>query len=214
VVAEASVDPGNFSSEGMSFGRFGSRAWAGNALIAAGVGLVLVSGASVARAAIARDNARSRWAQLEASRAATSARAAVEGTSWAVVRGAPVARLEIPRLDLDEVVVEGVDESSLRAGPGHMTGSALPGENGNSVISAHRDRHFSSLGRVVVGDTILTDASRGKSKWTVSRIRVVNADDPVLRTSETPLLTLTTCWPVRYFGPAPERLIVEARLVD
>jgi sortase A len=122
--------------------------------------------------------------------------------------------LEIPRLGLDEVVVEGVDEPSLRAGPGHMTGSALPGENGNAVISAHRDRHFKSLGKIVVGDTIFTDASEGSRKWIVSRIRVVDADAPVLRTSTTPLLTLTTCWPVRYFGPAPERLIVEAKLLD
>jgi sortase A len=91
-----------------------------------------------------------------------------------------------------------------------MTGSALPGENGNSVISAHRDRHFNSLGKIAVGDTILTDASGGRRTWAVSRIRVVDADSPVLRTSKTPLLTLTTCWPVRYFGPAPERLIVEA----
>jgi sortase A len=81
------------------------------------------------------------------------------------------------------------------------------------VISAHRDRHFKSLGKIVVGDTILTDASAGRRKWTVSRIRVVDADAPVLRISKTPLLTLTTCWPVRYFGPAPERLIVEAKLV-
>ena len=197
----------------MTVARSFSRRWVGNVGIVAGVVLVIASGASVARGAIARDNARSRWAELEASRAITSARATVGGADWALAAGAPVARLEIPRLELDEVVVEGVDEAALRAGPGHMAGSALPGEHGNSVISAHRDRHFKSLGKVVVGDTILTDASHGKLKWTVSRIRVVDADSPVLRTSSTPLLTLTTCWPVRYFGPAPERLIVEARLV-
>ena len=191
----------------------GSRRWLGNAAIAAGVCLVLASGASVARGAIARDDARSRWAQLEASRAVSSARETVGRTGWVLAAGAPVARLEIPRLGLDEVVVEGVDESALRAGPGHMSGSALPGEYGNSVISAHRDRHFKSLGKIAVGDTILTDASEGKLAWTVSRIRVVDADAPVLRTSKTPLLTLTTCWPVRYFGPAPERLIVEASLI-
>ena len=198
----------------MTVRRVAPRRWLSGAVIVAGVGLVLASGASVARGAIARDSARSRWAEVEAARATSSARASVSAGNWAVASGAPVARLEIPRLNLDEVVVEGVDESALRAGPGHMSGSALPGEKGNSVISAHRDRHFKSLGKIVVGDTILTDASQGKLRWTVSRIRVVDADAPVLRTSETPLLTLTTCWPVRYFGPAPERLIVEAKLVD
>lgn len=185
----------------------------GNVMVVAGAGLVLISVASVARGAIARDSARSRWAQIEAARAAAGARATVTGANWAVASGAPVARLTIPRLELDEVVVEGVDESALRAGPGHMTGSAIPGDSGNAVISAHRDRHFKSLGRVVVGDTIVTDAARGRLMWTVSRIRVVHADAPVLRSSSTPLLTLTTCWPVRYFGPAPERLIVEATLI-
>ena len=190
-----------------------SRRWVANGITVAGVALVLASGASVARGALARDDARSRWAELEAVRAATSGRTAVAGGSWAIASGAPVARLEIPRLDMDEVVVEGVDDAALRAGPGHMTGSALPGENGNSVISAHRDRHFKSLGKIAVGDTILTDASQGKRAWMVSRIRVVEADAPVLRTSTTPILTLTTCWPIRYFGPAPERLIVEAQLI-
>ena len=195
----------------MTFTRAAPRRWAANALIAAGAGLLLASGTSAARAAIARDDARSRWEQIEAGRAASAARASVGGAGWALASGAPVARLQIPRLDLDEVVVEGVDESALRAGPGHMTGSALPGESGNSVISAHRDRHFRALGKIAVGDTILTDAAEGPRTWTVSRIRVVDADAPALRTSRTPLLTLTTCWPVRYFGPAPDRLIVEAK---
>jgi sortase A len=188
-----------------------SRRLVANVLIVVGASLVLVSATSVARGAIARDHARSRWAQMEASRAATGARKSLAGSNWAVVDGAPVARLEIPRLELDEIVVEGVDESALRAGPGHMTGSALPGDSGNAVVSAHRDRHFKSLGRVVVGDTIHTDGTRGQLTWVVSQVRVVDADAPVLRSSATPLLTLTTCWPVRYFGLAPDRLIVEAK---
>jgi len=49
--------------------------------------------------------------------------------------------------------------------------------------------------------------------WRVTRIRVVDGDAPALRDSATPLLTLTTCWPIRYFGSAPDRLIVEARVV-
>jgi sortase A len=91
-----------------------------------------------------------------------------------------------------------------------MTGSALPGESGNAVISAHRDRHFRSLGRLVVGDTIVTESDGGQTAWTVARVRVVSADAPVLRTSATARLTLTTCWPIRFFGTAPDRLIVEA----
>ena len=180
-------------------------------LIAVGALLLIGSGASVARAALARDAARTRWAELEAQRAATGARAMMTGgAGWAAAPGSPVARLLIPRLGLDEVVVEGVGDDALRAGPGHMTGSALPGQLGNSVISAHRDRHFRPLSKLVVGDTVITESVTGSVRWVVSRIRVVTADAPALRTTETPVLTLTTCWPIGYFGSAPDRLIAEA----
>ena len=181
------------------------------ALVGAGAALLLVSAASIARGALARDAARTQWAALEAERAVRGARAFDRGAGdWATAPGSPVARLVIPKLDLDEVVVEGVGEDALRAGPGHMTGSALPGEVGNSVLSAHRDRHFRSLGDLAIGDTLVTESDQGKVVWQVARVRVVTADAPVLKGSGAPLLTLTTCWPIRYFGPAPDRLIVEA----
>lgn len=181
------------------------------ALIASGATLLAVSGASLARGAIARDAARTRWAELEAERSARGARSFIDaGSVWATAPGAPVARLLIPKIELDEVVVEGVGDAALRAGPGHMTGSAVPGERGNSVLSAHRDRHFRALGDLAVGDTVVTESGSGTVVWRISRVRVVDADDAVLHGSKSPLLTLTTCWPIRYFGTAPDRLIVEA----
>lgn len=191
--------------------RLTGRRIASTVLIAGGSVLLAASAASAARGALARDAARTRWAALEASRAATGARASLAGgMPWTAAPGTPVARLIIPRLGLDEVVVEGIGEDALRAGPGHMTGSALPGDSGNAVISAHRDRHFKGLGALAVGDTVITESAIGNVKWIVSRLRVVTADAPALRTSATPLLTLTTCWPIRYFGSAPDRLIAEA----
>jgi len=191
--------------------RVNIRRVASTVLIAGGSVLLAASAASAARGALARDAARTRWSELEANRAAVGARAGVGGEmTWAAAPGAPVARLIIPRLGLDEVVVEGVGDDALRAGPGHMTGSALPGDPGNAVISAHRDRHFKGLGALAAGDTVITESAGGNVRWVVTRIRVVTADAPVLRTSATPLLTRTTCWPIRYFGSAPDRLIAEA----
>lgn len=180
--------------------------------IAGGTLALVAAGASVARAAIARDTARALWAERDALRAVAGARLAAgrAGDVRAPARGAPVARLEIPRLELDEIVVEGVGDAELRAGPGRMIGSALPGAAGNSVISAHRDRHFRSLSELVVGDTVITESDAGRVVWRVSKIRIVDADAPALRTAETPKLTLTTCWPIRYFGPAADRMIAEA----
>lgn len=187
-----------------------ARRAASSALIVCGALLLIGSATSVARGAIARDAARARWAEMEAERSAVRAKLSTGGARWSEARGTPVARVIIPRLGLDEVVVEGVGDDELRAGPGHMIGSVLPGDRGTSVISAHRDRHFHALGGIAVGDTVVTESASGTVVWTVSRIRVVGADDSALDARPTPTLMLTTCWPIRYVGPAPERLIVEA----
>jgi hypothetical protein len=75
-----------------------------------------------------------------------------------------VARLLIPRLGLDEIVLEGVDDFALNAGPGHLPGSAFPGEAGNSIISAHRDRHFAGLGAIEPGDTVVTESGTHRTE--------------------------------------------------
>jgi len=189
-----------------------ARRTASSALIVCGALLLIGSATSVARGAIARDAARARWAEMEAERAVVGAKLSTGGARWSEARGTPVARVIIPRLGLDEVVVEGVGDDELRAGPGHMIGSVLPGDRGTSVISAHRDRHFHALGGIAVGDTVVTESASGTVVWTVSRIRVVGADDSALDARPTPTLMLTTCWPIRYVGPAPDRLIVEAEI--
>ena len=181
-----------------------------SALIVCGALLLIGSATSVARGAIARDAARARWAEMEAERSVVGAKLSTGEARWSEARGTPVARVIIPRLGLDEVVVEGVGDDELRAGPGHMIGSVLPGDRGTSVISAHRDRHFHALGGIAVGDTVVTESASGTVVWRVSRIRVVAADDSALDARPTPTLMLTTCWPIRYVGPARERLIVEA----
>jgi sortase A len=133
-----------------------------------------------------------------------------DSRSIAVAAGAPVARLRIPRIGLDAIVLEGVEDSELNAGPGHLPGSALPGEPGNAVISAHRDRHFSRLGELQVGDTITTETGQSVA-WVIVRRRVVGEAAPALFSTPDATLTLTTCWPIRYLGTAPDRLLLTAR---
>jgi sortase A len=127
------------------------------------------------------------------------------------VEGAPVARIVIPAIGLDEIVLEGVQGNDLNGGPGHVPGSALPGERGNSVISAHRDRHFNHFDRLSVGDTIVTESGPLRTTWVVKSRQVIDKNSPALFQTKDATLTLTTCWPIRYFGPAPERLIVTAK---
>ena len=179
----------------------------------AGALLLLHVGVSYARAAIARDAARSAWDAAEARRALLDGLASVDSalrSTSAFARGAPVARLMIPKLGLDEIVVEGVGDGELNAGPGHLPGSVLPGQPGNAVISAHRDRHFHGLDRVSIGDTVATETPTERVTWVVTGRKVVHKDAPALFATREPTLTLTTCWPVRYFGPAPERFLLSA----
>jgi len=159
--------------------------------------------------------ARRAWAESEARDVVALARrqAALDGKLAVapILSGAPVARIEIPHIGLDEIVMEGVEGTSLNVGPGHLPGSAFPGERGNSVISAHRDRHFSRLDQLAVGDTVITESGARHSEWVVISKRVVDADAPALFRTTEATLTLTTCWPMRYIGTAPQRLIVTAK---
>ena len=183
----------------------------GAVVLAAGVLLLAFTGTSYARGAIARAQARAAWAAIEAREARLDGFARVDQRmATELVHGAPVGRLVIPSIGLDEVIVEGVDDETLNAGPGHLPGSVLPGEAGNSIVSAHRDRHFRPLGRISVGDTMEVATLQGRTRWVVVSRRVVKAGEPALFDTETPTLTLTTCWPVRYLGTAPDRLLVQA----
>ena len=126
-------------------------------------------------------------------------------------RGAPVARLIIPAIDLDEIVLEGVGPVELNGGPGHFPGSVLPGDAGNSIVSAHRDRHFRRVGELGVGWRIRTETRKGITEWVIAERRIVSRDTPSLFEESEATLTLTTCWPLRYFGPAPDRLLIIAK---
>jgi sortase A len=187
----------------------------GTALVAVGALLVLYTGYRYASGAFERDAARTAWAALEAHNAVATASSSLatapEHTTYAT--GALVGRLLIPSVLLDEVIAEGVGDEELDAGPGHLPGSASPGEPGNAVISAHRDRHFHSLGRVGIGDTVITITRTLRTTWVITDRRVVGRYEPSLFQSAEPELTLTTCWPIRYIGPAPDRLILTAKPV-
>jgi sortase A len=127
--------------------------------------------------------------------------------------GAPFARLSIPRIGLDVIVVEGTRKEDLLKGPGHLVGSADPGAGDNCVIAAHRDLHFRGLDRLVPGDLIRLNSGGKNSEYRVETSRVVSPDDnSVLASSHEALLTLITCYPFRFVGPAPKRYVVRARL--
>jgi len=128
-------------------------------------------------------------------------------------RSALVGRIEIPRLGLDAVVAEGVDRGTLRRAVGHLPGTALPGAPGRTVLAGHRDTFFRPLEAVRAGDRLRMTTLEGRFDYEVDEVLVVEPDRvDLVAPSAAPTLTLVTCYPFHYIGPAPRRFIVNARL--
>ncbi len=129
--------------------------------------------------------------------------------------GGAVAKLTIPRLDMQLYVVEGTDDRDLKRGPGHVTGSVLPGADGNCVIAGHRDTHFSTLKNIQDGDEIDLERDGHKYRYRVDGLQVVEPDNTAsLRSTKAAVLNLITCYPFHYIGTAPKRFVVHAALED
>ncbi len=124
-----------------------------------------------------------------------------------------IARLDVPRIHLSTVVLEGDDSRSLRLGAGHIPGTTLPGERGNVAIAAHRDTYFRSLRDIAPNDEIDLTTIQHRYRYRVTSVEVVSPRAvSVLESRGAPELTLVTCYPFRFVGPAPRRFIVHARL--
>jgi sortase A len=125
-----------------------------------------------------------------------------------------IGRLELERLGLSAIVAEGIGTRTLRRSVGHVPGSAFPGETGNVVLAAHRDRHFRPLRKVRAGDLVRVTTPDGSFDYRVEFSRIVDADSSELvQDVEAPVLTLVTCYPFYFVGDAPQRFVVRARLV-
>jgi sortase A len=125
--------------------------------------------------------------------------------------GKPIGMLEIPRLGLSSVVVEGDDAATLLVGVGHLADTPLPWHGGNSVMAAHRDTFFRPLAGIRRNDVITFSTADAEFEYVVTETMIV---DPtaleVLDPTTTATLTLITCYPFDYIGPAPSRFIVKA----
>ena len=139
----------------------------------------------------------------------------VEKTAPKPVKGSTFGILKIPRLHLLQAVVEGADDAQLRLAPGHVTGTALPGEGSNTAIAGHRDSFFRPLKDIRIGDEIVVSTPAREILYRVTGTEIVDPSDTrVLRASHEETLTLITCYPFYYVGAAPKRFIVHASRAD
>jgi sortase A len=123
----------------------------------------------------------------------------------------PLGMIEIPRLGISSVIEEGTDSKTLLLAVGHMPGTALPGADGNVVLTAHRDTFFRKLGKLQPGDMINIASVENSYRYSVESMSVVSPSDVyVTKASTGKTLTLITCFPFHYIGPAPMRFVVRA----
>ena len=165
----------------------------------------------------AQDDLKDKFAQIAAvPTTAPTAEAPVTAppTTSPPLVGDAIARLVIPKANIDKIIVEGVGVEDLKKAPGHYPGTPMPGEPGNAAIAGHRTTYgapFYDLNELVVGDPIMVTTGVGEFRYEVIESQIVSPDAvEVLDPSEDNRLTLTTCNP-RY--SAAERLIISAKLV-
>ncbi len=149
--------------------------------------------------------------------ASTQRRMAAEARIYArtLREGDPVGRLRIGRIGLSMMVVQGTGDSTLKRGPGHYTGSALPGQGRLIYIAGHRTTYlapFADINDIRVGDYVSMEVPYGDFTYRVTRHYVVPATAlSVLRDHGSEILRLQACHP-RFF--ATHRYIVDAKLVS
>lgn len=142
-------------------------------------------------------------------------RGAEQARPWPWADTTPISRMTFQGQDT-LVVLEGSSGRNLAFAPSHDAASVLPGERGNSVISAHRDTHFRVLEQARVGDRIAVERADGQRfLFSVTDVRV--ADSRTMRIAldaEEPRLTLVTCYPFDAISPGgPLRFVVTAHLI-
>ncbi len=175
-------------------------------LLIAGIGLLAYVAAQYADMFRTQQSLETQW-QRQASALAATKRPLVAGTLV-------LTRLQIPRIKLDAIVLEGVTSQQLSKGPGHIEETAVPGETGNAVITAHRDTFFRYIFELDKGDEIRVLRGGQLFRFQVSGKAIVEPDDvSVIQPTPDPQLTLITCYPTYYIGPAPQRLVVFSKLV-
>lgn len=132
----------------------------------------------------------------------------------AISTGNVIGEIEMPRVGLRAIIVQGDSTHWLNRAVGHLPDSALPGEEGNVALAAHRDGLFRPLRKVLPGDPITLRTAEREFQYEVVWTAVVPPTAVgILQPTSEHTLTLVTCFPFYYVGAAPERFVVRAREV-
>jgi sortase A len=132
----------------------------------------------------------------------------------AIATSGLLGRLDIQRLGISVILVEGISSKVLRRAAGHIPGTALPGQPGNVGVSAHRDTFFRPLRNIKQNDVITLTTMLREYRYRVVSTKIVGPNDvAVLDGGGNEILTLVTCYPFYFVGSAPDRFIVRAERI-
>lgn len=122
-----------------------------------------------------------------------------------------IGMLQIPKLEAELPIIQGTDEEMLERGVGHYSGTAFPMDNEQILLSGHRDTVFRDFDKLSVGDHFIVKLPYGTFEYEIRSTDIVDKDDTsVIRSMGTEALVVSTCYPFRFVGNAPERYIFYA----
>ncbi len=129
------------------------------------------------------------------------------------IAGEVIGLLFLPKIESELAIVEGTEPDELEKGVGHFMGSYYPEQNGQIVLSGHRDTVFSRVGELEHGDELIMKMPYGETEYEIVDTEIVDANDTSIITlqEQEEELILTTCYPFGYIGDAPERYIIYAK---
>ena len=130
--------------------------------------------------------------------------------------GSEMSRLIIPKIEKSYKTYWGADDATLKQGVGMYVSqwTTTPDEKRHTVLSGHRDTVFSDLGTLDEGDVLYLEYEEQRYEYEISKIWITNADDrTVIVDKDAATLTLTTCYPFDFLGSAPDRYIIQSKLI-
>lgn len=140
----------------------------------------------------------------------------VSSSQMSYKEGEKVALLNIPKIKKKFSVYWGSNDTTLKKGVGMFVSdiTTVPSERGHTVLSGHRDTVFTELAELKEKDKLIVGYDNKIYSYEIQKTWITHADDrTVIVKKEEPTLTLTTCYPFNYIGDAPDRYIIEAKLI-
>jgi sortase A len=193
----------------------GGRGWLYRGLIAFGVACLISYGLFTLRTVQYQREAKADIEEMVAVERPPQISEKLPDVAKPLAPGELIGRVDIPRLKLSAAVAEGDDDKTLGKAVGHLPDTPLPWDRrGNVGLAAHRDGLFRRLEKIRLNDDVRVVTPRGEYHYRVKKTHIVDPDDVwVLAPTETPTITLITCYPFSFVGNAPQRFIVQAELV-